>query len=141
MSGRYRRFTMKVAVGGGILLASMALLSAAGVRINTTPSIPTGIYWSTSGSAERGAYIAFCPPPGEAFSQVRNRGYVGPGFCPGGFGYLMKRVLAAKGDRIRIGSEGVRVNGNLLPHSEPMRADKSGRPLAYYPADDLVPNP
>lgn len=136
MSRLYRLLTVGGAIGGGVLLATVAVLGAAGFRINTTPSIPVGIYVTASGSFERGAYVMFCPPPGEAFSQVRHRGYVGPGFCPGGYGYLMKRVLAAKGDRVSIRAEGVRVNGRLLPLSQPLRIDAAGRPLAYFPVDE-----
>ena len=46
----------------------------------------------------------------------------------------MKRVLAAKGDAVTISDEGVRVNGELLPHSTPIRADSNGRPLLRFPA-------
>ncbi len=42
---------------------------------------------------------------------------------------MMKRVLAAKNDTVNITDEGVYVNGERLPLSTPIAADKSGRPL------------
>jgi hypothetical protein len=35
---------------------------AAGARINTTKSIPVGLYWTSSAPVEKGAYVLFCPP-------------------------------------------------------------------------------
>jgi hypothetical protein len=37
---------------------------AAGARINTTKSIPVGLYWTSSAPVEKGAYVLFCPPQG-----------------------------------------------------------------------------
>ena len=47
----------------------------------------------------------------------------------------MKRVLAAKDDAVTISDEGVRGNGELLPHSAPIRADRNGRPLRRFPIE------
>jgi conjugative transfer signal peptidase TraF len=101
-----------------------ALACASGARINSTRSIPVGLYWLSSEPVGKGAYVMFCPPPIGVFEEARARGYLGAGFCPGGYGYLMKRVLAAKDDAVTITDEGVRVNGELLPHSAPIQADK-----------------
>ena len=79
--------------------------------------------------------MLFSPPPIGALEEAGARGYVGAGFCPGGYGYLMKRVLAAKGDAVTISEEGVRVNGELLPYSAPIRADSNGLPLPRFPAE------
>ena len=90
--------------------ASPALLSwcwppaacAAGARINTTKSIPVGLYWTSSAPVEKGAYVLFCPPQAGVFDDAKARGYIGAGFCPGGYGYMMKRVLAAKDDAVTV---------------------------------------
>ena len=74
----------------------------------------------------------FCPPQGRAVTEARSRGYIGAGFCPGGFGYLMKRVTASENDVIIIDGEGVRVNGALLPFSIPLSRDAHGRDLPTY---------
>ncbi|VTU46121.1 conjugal transfer peptidase TraF (plasmid) [Variovorax sp. SRS16] len=128
------RLAKRGAIGATALFLFALAIGCAGARLNTTPSIPIGLYWRTTASVERGAYVMFCPPAGASFSQVKDRGYVGPGFCPGGYGYLMKRVLAAGTDRISVRLDGVRVNGALLPLSAPLLADKAGRPLAHFQA-------
>ncbi|MFY1070607.1 conjugative transfer signal peptidase TraF [Pseudomonas juntendi] len=108
-------------VGGGV--------HAAGGRFNTSKSLALGLYWATSGPVEKGGYVMFCPPQTSLFSDARDRGYVASGFCPGNFGPLMKRVLAAKGDQVSITQQGVEVNGVMLPFSKPLLADGVGRPL------------
>jgi conjugative transfer signal peptidase TraF len=80
----------------------------------------------------KGAYVLFCPPQVAVFDEARTRGYITSGFCPGDYGYLMKRVLAAKDDSVSIGADGVRVNGVLLLLSAPVKIDKAGRPLPRH---------
>lgn len=114
-------------VGAALLLA--ITVGALGARVNTTASIPVGLYWTTTKAATLGAYVMFCPPPTATFHEARTRGYIGAGYCPGGLGYMMKRVLAAKGDLVEIGNAGVSVNGVLIPHSVPLSTDAAQRPL------------
>ena len=72
------------------------------------------------------------------FDDARERGYIGAGFCPGGYGYMMKRVLAAKADAVNITEDGVRVNGQQLPLSAPLKTDKAGRALPRYSAQTFT---
>ena len=132
--------TMATATGmGGIALLVVGFAcQAAGARINTSPSIPVGLYWATSAPMEKGAYVLFCPPPEDTFKEARERGYIGAGFCPGDHGYLMKRVVATEHDTVTIADDGVRVNGELLPRSAPRESDKAGRPLPHFRASDYV---
>jgi conjugative transfer signal peptidase TraF len=113
--------------GGGVLV--LAALGAAGARINTTQSLPQGLYWTTRAPVEPGAAVLFCPPPRRLFDEAQARGYLGAGYCPGGYGYLMKRVVAVQGDTVTVAEDGVRVNGKPLVHSAPLKADAAGRPL------------
>jgi conjugative transfer signal peptidase TraF len=135
MNRLLRRLATGTAIAGVSALALGALACASGARINNTKSIPVGLYWLTSDPVEKGAYVMFCPPPIGVFEDARARGYLGAGLCPGGYGYLMKRVLAAKDDVVTVSDEGVRVNGELLPHSAPIRADRNGRPLPRFPTE------
>ncbi|MNI82644.1 Peptidase S26 [compost metagenome] len=41
----------------------------------------------------------------------------------------MKRILAAKDDIIAVTPQGVTVNGEILPYSQPVATDGIGRPL------------
>lgn len=56
---------------------------AAGLRINTTKSIPVGLYKISQKAPEKGDYVIFCPPEKAIFSLAQKRGYIGSGFCPG----------------------------------------------------------
>jgi conjugative transfer signal peptidase TraF len=117
--------------GVGLLLLGVGCY-AGGARINTTKSIPMGLYWTTSQPVTKGAYVLLCPPQAAVFDEARTRGYITTGFCPGDYGYLMKRVLATKDDAVSIGADGVRVNGALLLLSAPVKVDKAGRPLPRH---------
>lgn len=107
----------------------------AGVRINNTGSYPRGIYWMTNAPIEKGALVIFCPTDSPAFSMARERGYIGAGFCSGRYGYMIKKILAATNDRVKMSAQGVIVNGLLLPNSKPMDTDLEGRPLTHIEAD------
>ncbi|EGQ8484964.1 conjugative transfer signal peptidase TraF [Vibrio diabolicus] len=127
-----KRIYSGVAIAG----AAMMLLGAAcyytGVRINTTKSIPLGLYWTSDAPIEKGAYVLFCPPDTDVFATAKERTYIGGGFCPGGYGYMMKRILAAKGDTVKITDDGVLVNGELLDYSKLKTTDLGGRELPQY---------
>jgi conjugative transfer signal peptidase TraF len=138
MSRILKRITVGVAIAGMTCLALAAAGYAAGARVNTTKSIPVGLYWTSSAPVEKGAYVLFCPPKLGVFDDAKERGYIGAGFCPGDYGYMMKRVLAAKDDAVAVAVDGVRVNGELLPLSAPIKADKAGRPLPRFQADRYI---
>jgi conjugative transfer signal peptidase TraF len=130
-----KRVGVGVAIACGAFLVTGAVLYLAGARINTTRSIPVGLYWVTDAPAEKGFYVMFCPPKVGVFDDARERGYIGAGMCPGGYGYMMKRILAAKNDSISIADDGVRVNGNLLPFSMPRKFDAAGRVMPRFQAN------
>ena len=124
---------MKILKYLSVLLISIIVAGAicfvAGFRINTSGSIPPGIYRTTSGSAEKGDFVLFCPPPDLVFDMARDRDYLAGGLCPGGYGYMMKDVAGTAGDIIAVDDDGVLVNGTVLPMSKPLQADPAGRPL------------
>jgi conjugative transfer signal peptidase TraF len=118
------------------LMALGFLCHAAGLRINTTKSIPIGLYRMTDVPVAKGEYVIFCPPQSALFDEARERGYIVPGFCPGGYGFMMKRVAAVGGDVVASTEEGVSVNGQLLPLSVSLEADKAGRAMPRYRFND-----
>lgn len=132
---------LKIVLRQASIVASIAAIGAAGLgglfyitggRVNSTKSIPLGIYWTSNTPVEKGAYVMLCPPPSEPIAEAKRRGYLGAGFCPGQVGYMMKKILAAKDDVVTISNAGVTVNGALIPLSAPMAADKWGRPMPRY---------
>lgn len=109
-----------------------------GARINTTKSIPVGLYWMSNAPIEKGAYVIFCPPQIGVFDEAKKRGYIGAGFCPGGYGYMMKRIAAMKDDAIVFAEQGVYVNGKLLPFSAFIKIDNNGYSLPRYQSSQLT---
>lgn len=132
MSPRLRRFVL-VSLAAGLGVMALGLASyAAGLRVNTTRSIPLGVYRVASDPVGKGAYVLVCPPDEQVFAIARNRQYIAAGFCPGSYGYLMKHVSAAKGDVIDVTDAGVSVNGKLLPDSKPRAKDGAGRVMPTF---------
>jgi conjugative transfer signal peptidase TraF len=129
------RASVVAAIG---LLAAGLLCFAVGLRINTTRSIPIGLYRLTDVPVGKGEYVIFCPPRSSLFDEARTRGYIGAGFCPGDYGFMMKRVLAAANDRIMSTPDGLRINGELLPASVPLETDNAGRMMPHYPFNDYT---
>ena len=114
-------------VVGAVLMVAVA--AALGARINSSRSFPLGIYWTVAGTPEKGDLVIFCPPVKALFDIAQRRNYIGPGFCDGGYGYMIKRILAAKNDHISIDQRGVFINGLLVPRSRPFSADSVGRAM------------
>ena len=128
----------QIAIGGIILLFFGFVCYVVGARVNTTGSIPVGLYWTNSKPAEKGDYVLVCPPPLSVFDMAKERGYIQAGFCPGSYGYIMKKILAAKNDIVSVADDGVRVNGRMLPFSKVLKADQAGRPLPRYQVDSYT---
>ena len=126
---KIRRLMVCCAVG---FFVSMGLAYQAGIVINTTVSLPLGVYKAIDSPIQRGAYVKFCPPVAAIFDEARERGYIGTGFCPNGYQPMLKRVMAVGSDLIDITSDGVRVNGELVPLSAQMLEDGGGRPMPRY---------
>ena len=65
--------TTATSVGGIALLVLGTAYQLAGARINTSKSIPVGLYWTTGAPLEKGAYVLVCPPPSGLFNEARRR--------------------------------------------------------------------
>ena len=128
MTGRFNNLllpgrAMLIAVGAfaGLFLAC----AAAGVRFNTTESLPLGIYVTTVGETN---LVEFCPPEPFASMALR-RGYRTRGNCPDGGMPLLKPVVAVAGDLVSFSTLGIAVNGHLLENTAALGADSYGRAL------------
>ena len=111
-----------------VVLGTSAALRVEGALINTTPSYPRGLYLPLGRAARVGDLVAFCPDKPLA-TYAMARGYLNPGLCPAASVPLIKRLAAAAGSRIVIGSAGVTVDGKALKNSRPLSRDGLGRPL------------
>ncbi|MGB9024486.1 MAG: conjugative transfer signal peptidase TraF [Rhodomicrobium sp.] len=117
-----------------ILAALMLSVSCArhlGLRLNTTSSLPMGLWRLTSllRPPARGEIVSLCPPPTALFLEAKARFYLGAGSCPGGLEPMLKPVAGLPGDHVEATEAGISVNGTLLANSKPLAADLSGRPL------------
>jgi conjugative transfer signal peptidase TraF len=124
--GRTERTIIFTLVG---LLGIEFLALESGLRINSTASYPLGIYWALPKKPEKGDLVMVRPPCSAIFDQAKARGYIGAGFGPGEYQFLIKRMVATAGDDVTIDSSGVYVDGRLLENSRPQTVDGAGRPM------------
>lgn len=132
---KYRRLRMLV-LTSGVVASSIIGIGSAGLRVNVTPSMPVGIYWATVSS--RAALVEFCPEEPFA-SESRERHYRPHGVvCRDGGSPLVKPVVARSGDIVEVNEAGIAVNGNRLPATVTLAADREGRALTPWPHGDYV---
>jgi conjugative transfer signal peptidase TraF len=135
---RRSRLPRPAAIGLAVLaLVNLALVAAyaAGLRINTTASMPEGVYrvrHAASGALPRGTVVAVCPSPSVIALAAPGR-YFGPGPCSGNVEPLLKHIAAEAGDIVTVSDRAVSVNGRALPNSGRLARDCAGRPLAHVP--------
>jgi len=116
--------------GGGALALALAA-EWAGLRLNDSPSMPTGLYVRTS-SESRSSLVVFCPA--EPFARLSvERGYRSRGNCPDGAEPLAKPIAARPGDIVELSATGMAVNGRRLPNTSLLATDTAGRPLSHWP--------
>jgi conjugative transfer signal peptidase TraF len=113
------------------LVCAAATGAVTGARINTSYSLPLGIYIRTDDSHAQ--LVEFCPVQPFA-AESSERGYRTRGSaCPDGAVPLLKPVVAVAGDVVVLAADGIRVNGKLLPKTAPLLRDGAGRSLHPWP--------
>jgi len=130
--GRCRRLRLGRAAALSALVVGILSwgASALGIRVNSSSSLPIGLYRVASGPDA--TLVEFCPA--EPFASVANaRGYRQAGTCPDGGAPLMKPVVARAGDWVQVSARGLSVNGRAIQHSAPLLKDTAGRPLTSWP--------
>jgi len=119
-----------------VAVCLLSLLFAAGwiggLRINTTPSEPLGLWRIVplNRSAMPGEMVFVCPPDNAAIREARRRGYLRSGLCPGRFGPLIKMVVAVAGQRVDV-TDRVAIDGVPVLRSRIMEKDAKGRSLRH----------
>jgi conjugative transfer signal peptidase TraF len=107
----------------------------AGLWINTTDSMPMGLWRQTANQAPRaGDVVLLCLPANPATELGQARGYIAPGPCPTGQEVLLKPIAAGAGDVVTVSPAAVTVNGHAIANSAQLPEDSRGRPLPAYPA-------
>jgi len=125
-----------IAIGVGV--SAFAVCGLIGLRINSSPSLPIGLYLTTRG--DQANLVEFCPA--EPFAGLAiDRGYRDPGACRDGAAPLLKPVVARVGDVVESSARGIRVNGRLLPNTAPIPMDTRGRALTPWPFNTYVVQP
>ena len=107
------------------IAAVFVLFHFAQLRMNTSASLPVGLYIASS----EGNYVEFCP---DDHSLSSGRHYRAKGVCPDGAAPLLKPLVAKPGDQVVFNPAGLAVNGKLIPHTAPLSRDSEGRPLSHW---------
>ena len=124
--------TRKAAVLLLVLWATIAALFCSGhLILNTTGSVPRGLWWVSGGLLQRGDTVTV------PISAFRSTSWVPEAYWrknawgkPKSF---LKRVAGLPGDTVEAGEyELIRVAGEVVPNSAPLSADRAGRPLKAF---------
>jgi conjugative transfer signal peptidase TraF len=111
--------------------AAMAIAASAfDLRVNTTASMPIGLYREVPRRLERGAWVVFCLPEEPAWLG-RERGYLRRGSCADGSQELVKEIAAVPGDSVALSRAGLTVNSHAFPGTAIQAVDRSGRGLPH----------
>ena len=112
--------------------ALAALFCSEKLILNTTASVPIGLWWRVDGPLTLGDVVRV---PIEAFKATdwvpevywRRNAWGQPKA-------FLKRVAGLPGDIIEAGEYGLlRINGQLILNSAPLSEDQAGRPLKAFP--------
>lgn len=109
--------------GGVVLVIALAVLSVPFRRhfvINTTPSLPRGVYIRTDAPPAVGRIVEFRVPV-----SVR-------GNLAGGVDHIIKPVVAGPGDEVDTVDGEVRINGRAVPASAIQPVDSAGRVVPQW---------
>jgi type IV secretory pathway protease TraF len=91
-------------VGAGLVIALVQIFDLVGLRLNTSPSLPVGLYMTTADPAA--VEVEFCPAPPFA-GLALDRQYRSAGNCKDGGAPLLKPVVAKSGDVVDVSRMGI----------------------------------
>jgi conjugative transfer signal peptidase TraF len=130
--GRYSRIALGLIGFGTVSFAALGMVAnALGLRVNTSYSLPMGLYIQTRDPLA--PLIEFCPT-GPFAKQSSERGYRTAGLACGDWAVpLLKPIVAREGDLVETTPKGIKVNGALLPQTAPLPCDSHSRPLRPWP--------
>ncbi|MCD0253108.1 conjugative transfer signal peptidase TraF [Xanthomonas campestris pv. campestris] len=133
-------FAKMILIPTGLVIVGIFAGTALGVRLNVTPSVPTGLYLQSAAAPTllRGRLVVAClDTTNPATVEAIKRQYLPDGDCPGHIAPVLKPIAAIPGDRITTTPAGIAVNGVPMPGTARREKDPEGRPLAS-PSDDYT---
>jgi conjugative transfer signal peptidase TraF len=117
-----------------------ALFGPADFLVNTTHSMPLGLYYRTATPIGKGSLVSYCL---DVHSPAQRLG-VERGYDRGGVP-LLKRVVAACGDTVSVRANGVFVDGvltlNSVPETHDIRILRMMKPLWNSPVGNSGAKP
>lgn len=126
----FSRARKLLVMAGAVFIGVFLLCGSTGIRFNTSPSLPLGLYIITADATA--TLVEFCPAEPFASFSI-SRGYRDRGACGDGAAPLLKPVIASAGDLVELSARGISVNGVLLQNTTPLQKDSAGRPLRAWP--------
>lgn len=132
MRERGRVLTLFIAAPAALATSGLAA-AVFGLRLNTTPSEPLGLWriLPLDRPAQVGDRVFVCLPRTAPFEEARRRGYLRFGLCSGWTGPLIKEVAGLGGARVVVGRSVV-IDGVPLPNSFLQARDGEGRVLSPF---------
>lgn len=120
-----------------VILAILYLLYFYSYRINTSPSIPRGIYkLETTKQLKQGDLVEVCLPDNLA-QYAFDRGYISKGSCSNSYTPLIKKILAIPNDHVVINEKGIKVN-NVFYNLKSQKLDHQKRALNSQNIDQKI---
>lgn len=113
-----------------VCVVALLCLWRLGFRLNTTRSVPLGLYRIASGPIMHGDLAAYCLTDPELIVLAQERQYLASGVCPSGLRTLLKQAAGLPGDDIIINNGLIFVNGLEQPNSAAKAFDSKGRPTS-----------
>lgn len=110
-----------------MILSVLFAARISGFVINTTTSLPVGLYRLVDEPLRRGGLATFCLEDKPFIQLARERGYLGNGSCPGGIQPLGKEIFGLPGDVVSLRDGLIAVNGAIMPLSGAKSTDSQGR--------------
>lgn len=118
-----------------VLLAALSITFH--LRINTSSSMPIGIYREVQTQIIRGSLVEVCLP--DAIAKIGlMRSYLAGGRCLNRAEPVIKEVIAVGGDTVDLHNENIQVNGRVVSNSKTLTADSGGRAIPAVPRQRYV---
>ena len=137
-AAQFRAVRRIVVIAVAALVGLFQVFGSLGLRINTSLSLPIGLYITTTDSGAD--LVEFCPAEPSATLAIV-RGYRDRGSCKDGAAPLMKPEIAKSGDVVDLSARGISANGVLLANTAPLSRDTKGRLLEPWPFGYYVVSP